>query len=48
MPGLGVQRLQPPIVQDQELNIAERAADAGVPAITPRAIAKSPNSLGTR
>ena len=34
--GLGVERLEPPIVQDQELDIAQRAADASIPAIAAR------------
>ena len=31
--GLGIERLQPPVVQDQELDVAERAADAIIPSI---------------
>ena len=47
MPGAGVERLQPPIVEDEQVGAAEVAKDARMTP-SPRASASSSKSLGTR
>ena len=48
VPRPGVERFEPPVVEDQQLDAAELGQDLGMTAIAARASARLENSLGTR